>query len=401
MYEVKHANKVGVREPPPYPFCMPPVRLSAKFQHADLRVDNEEFCLKDYTPPTNKRAVPGKTNSRFLHPDKLFHGFFDLSKQQKANMEEARTNGQESWRFEGRDKVVEVFFRISLRDLKSSTKATPTEAALKMAEDFEEIPANKSYLAVDCHGEPLVVLYQDAYKRAWGEDMGAYIVKRTTENIDKLARFVRPSPPKDQRRHSLFFDWIKESAGQPWATGVAARSGLYYFGTWRETGQDTLAVLTGDMKSRPTYASGMIHGLQDWCGNITQTIDACFAGVDIRTRDEYREAYKRIADIGTKRISKTIPNDLFHFRALLVNLLTEPHMDHKDWANGWAWLTPFGQFEQGLMCITLLKRKLNFQPGSVLGIRGDRLEHFTTKWSGTNRYSWVFAFHQTIREKMG
>jgi len=316
-------------------------------------------------------------------------------------MEEARTNGQESWRFEGRDKVVEVFFRISLRDLKSSTKATPTEAALKMAEDFEEIPANKSYLAVDCHGEPLVVLYQDAYKRAWGEDMGAYIVKRTTENIDKLARFVRPSPPKNQRRHSLFFDWIKESAGQPWATGVAGRLGLYYFGTWRETGQDTLAVLTGDMKSRPTYASGMIHGLQDWCGNITQTIDACFAGVDIRTRDEYREAYKRIGDIGTKRISKTIPNDLFHFRALLVNLLTEPHMDHKDWANGWAWLTPFGQFEQGLMCITLLKRQLNFQPGSVLGIRGDRLEHFTTKWSGTNRYSWVFAFHQTIREKMG
>ena len=40
-------------------------------------------------------------------------------------------------------------------------------------------------------------------------------------------------------------------------------------------------------------------------------------------------------------------------------------MDHKDWANGWVWLTPFGQFEQGLMCITLLKRKLNFLPSSV------------------------------------
>jgi len=197
MYEVKHANKVGVREPPTYPFCMPPVRLSAKFQHADLRVDNEEFCLKDYTPPTKKRAVPGKTNSRFLHLYKLFYGFFDLSKQQKANMQEVRTNGQESWRFEGRDKVVEDFYRISLRDRKSSTKATPTEAALKMAEDFEKIPANKSYLAVDCNGEPLVVLYQDAYKQALGEDMGAYIVKWTTENIDKLARFVRPSPPKE------------------------------------------------------------------------------------------------------------------------------------------------------------------------------------------------------------
>jgi hypothetical protein len=401
MHEMRPSDKPDVSKPPPYPFGMPPIRLSAQFMHPELRIDKEQFYLKDYAPPMNKPAAPGPTNSRFLHPDNLFHGFFDLSNREKANMEEARRKGQDSWRFDGKDKVVEVFFKISLADLKSGTKATPMKDALQMAEEFEEIPADKSYLALDCHGVPLVVLYADAYKRAWGTDMGAYIVKTTTENIDRLARFVQPSRPKDQRRHKSYFDWIKESADQPWATGVGARSGLYYFGIWRETGHDTLGVLTSDMECRKSYAQAMIRALQLWCANITQTIDACFAGIDIQTRDAYREAYNRMADIGTKEASQTMPNDLFHFRALLINLLTEPHMDHKDWASGWAWLTPFGQFEQGLMCITLLKRRLNFQPGSVFGIRGDRLEHFTTKWYGTNRYSWVFAFHQTVKEKMG
>jgi len=401
MHELKSCNKPDMSKPPPYPFCMPQIRLSAQFTRPDLRIDKEQFCLKDYAPPINKPVASGKTKSTFLHPDKLFSGFFDLSNKEKANLEEARKNGQNSWRFDGRDKVVEVFFKISLADLKSGTTATPMEAALQMAEEFEEIPANKSYLALDCHGVPLVVLYADAYKRAWGSDMGAYIVKTTTENIDRLARFVQPSKPKDRRRHSNYFNWIRESSPQPWATGVGARSGLYYFGIWRETGQNTLAVLTSDMEHRKSYAQAMIRALQLWCANITQTIDACFAGVDIRTRDEYRDAYNRIADIGTKEASQTMPNDIFPFRALLINLLTEPHMDHKDWANGWAWLTPFGQFEQGLMCISLLKRKLNFQPGSVFGIQGDRLEHFTTKWNGTNRYCWVFSFHQTVREKMG
>ena len=377
---------------------MPSIRLPGQFSHPDLRINTEQFILQDYLPPTTKG--PDK-KPRFFFKDKLYHGFFDLSNESKKKMEVARVANQECWRFEGIDKVVEVFFRVDFNTLKSGTSGTPMEKALSMADQFEEIPAGKNYIALDCRGVPLVALYVDAYEKVWGPDMGNYIVKTTTENIDKLARFVQPSPPKDPRRHGNYNNWIAECHDQPWATGPAARSGVYYFGMWREMGHNTLAVLTKDMEGRGANASAMVRALQLWCGNITQTIDVCFAGIDPATRDKYRTAYKSIQQEATKNSSQTVMDDLFPFRALLVNVLTEPHKDQKDWRNGWAWLTPFGKFERGLFCITLLRRKFNFQPGMVLGIRGEKLEHFTTKWNGTNRYSWVFAFHQSVQEELG
>jgi hypothetical protein len=97
-------------------------------------------------------------------------------------------------------------------------------------------------------------------------------------------------------------------------------------------------------------------------------------------RDEYRKKFSEIRTEGNKQSFSTRPDEIFHFQALLINLLTEPHQDHKDWRGGWTWLTPFGNYQQGLFCLTLLKRKFPFQPGSVVGIRGDKMEHFTTKW---------------------
>jgi hypothetical protein len=399
IQQVKMADHLSIEnreKPPPYPFSMPNIRLTGQFSHPELRINSEQFVLQDFIPSKTKGAT-----ERFPHKDQLYKGFFDLSNSAKEKMEAARANGQDSWRFDGHDKVVEVFFRVDFSTLKTGTSATSMEEALSMSDQFEEILQGKSYLALDCHGVPLVVLYVDPYQKAWGTNMGNYIVKTTTENIDKLARFVQPPPPKDARRHGMYNNWIAESQGQPWANGPGARSGVYYFGMWREMGHNTLAVLTKDMEGRGAYANAMVRALQLWCGNITQTIETCFAGIDAATRDAYRAAYKGIQHEATKQASQTMVDDLFPFRALLVNVLTEPHMDQKDWKNGWAWLTPFGKFDGGLLCVTLLKRKFNFQPGMVVGIRGEKLEHFTTKWNGTNRYSWVFSFHQTVREERG
>jgi len=388
------------QKPPPYPFPLPDIRLSAKLLHPDLQVDPTQFNLHDFTP-RNMKGIGRERRPRGFHQDRLYDGFFDIGKKQTEKMEAARASGAETWRYEGILKVVEHFFRVDYTSLASGTNGTVLEEALQLASGFEEISTGKSYLALDANGVPLVALFASAYEKAWGPVMGRQIVKTTTENIDCVIRFVQPSLPKDRRRHGKFYDWIRESEGQPWATGPAARSGIFYFGMWKEMGHnDNHAVLTKDMHSRGAYAIRMIHELQAWCANITQTIDTCFAAVDKKTRDEYRAAYQEIPT-GIQKASQTMDKDLFPFRALLINLLTEPHMDQKDWQGGWAWLSPFGEFEGALMCVTLLRRKFNFQPGSVLGIRGDRLEHFTTKWHGTNRYSWVFSFHETVRERGG
>jgi hypothetical protein len=47
------------------------------------------------------------------------------------------------------------------------------------------------------------------------------------------------------------------------------------------------AGLTKDLDGTGMYNGSLIRNLQVWYGNIAQTIDACFAGVDRKLRDEY------------------------------------------------------------------------------------------------------------------
>ncbi|KAA8893179.1 hypothetical protein FN846DRAFT_896211 [Sphaerosporella brunnea] len=319
---------------------------------------------------------------------------------QKEQRDLARQAGKASWRFIGKEKIVEVFFNINLEEVKGSVTGTPMAQALKDAEEYEELPEGQSYLALDTHLVPIVALYANAFDRVWGQVYAQYIIKTTAENIDKVARFVQPVQQIDLRRHSGHKEWIAEAVNQQfsWASGPDARTGIYYLGVSKEQGHEhTQAVLTKDLAGRTSYSSQMIRDLQVWCGNITQTIDACFAGVDRKLRDQYRQTFAHLSQAGDRRAAETFEEELFAYRALLINVLTEPHIDHKDWTGGWAWLTPFGSFQGGLICIPLLRRKLQFQPGSVFGIKGDRVEHYTTKWRGSNRYSWVFTFHENVR----
>jgi hypothetical protein len=85
-----------------------------------------------------------------------------------------------------------------------------------------------------------------------------------------------------------------------------------------------------------------------------------------------RQKFATLKNVGDRLAAQTFDEELFAYQALLINVLTEPHVDHKDWTKGWAWLTPFGDYTGGLLCIPRLKRKIQFQPGSILGIRGHR-----------------------------
>ncbi|KAA8913705.1 hypothetical protein FN846DRAFT_886351 [Sphaerosporella brunnea] len=119
-----------------------------------------------------------------------------------------------------------------LEEEKGSVQGTPMNEALQAAEGFEELLPDKSYLAVDKNLVPIVAFYHDAYERAWGKEYGRYIVKMTTKNIDKVARFVKPQQQMDMRRHKGYQAWIEEEENQQfsWASGPDARSGIYYFG---------------------------------------------------------------------------------------------------------------------------------------------------------------------------
>jgi hypothetical protein len=365
----------------PYPYPWPDIHLSARRDDPAGELNTTTFQLR------------GR--------EKIFHGFFDISKEQAELRERARQAGQSSWRFTGKEKIVEVFFNIDLDKEKGSVHGTPMAQALQDAEGYEELPFDKSYLAVDKNLVPIVAFYHNAYEQAWGKDYGRYIVKMSTENIDKFARFVKPSQKMDTRRHTGYQAWIEEEENQQfsWANGPDARSTIYYFGLKGEQGHPhQKSILSKDLQPISSYRGSMARNLQVWCGNITQTLDACFAGVDRTLRDAYRQTFASNKNVGDRKAAETFDEELFAYQALLINVLTELHVDQEDWKKGWAWLTPFGDYIGGLFCIPLLQRKIPFQPGSVLGLRGERVEHFTTKWRGSNRYSWVFTFPEQLRK---
>ena len=72
-----------------------------------------------------------------------------------------------------------------------------------------------------------------------------------------------------------------------------------------------------------------------------------FPAVDRRTRDAYRAAFDFLSPGATVYSTKYASEELFPLRAILINSLTEEHIDSGDWGGGWAWIGVFGKFTGG------------------------------------------------------
>jgi hypothetical protein len=47
-------------------------------------------------------------------------------------------------------------------------------------------------------------------------------------------------------------------------------------------------------------------------------------------------------------------DELIPLRTILINSLTEEHIDSGDWAGGWAWIGVLGEFSGGDLCLSQL-----------------------------------------------
>ena len=114
--------------------------------------------------------------------------------------------------------------------------------------------------------------------------------------------------------------------------------------------------------------------------------------IDETQRDQMEEAVANLPDT-LNQLWCHSEDECFSLRACLINLLTEPHIDDGDL--DWAMLAALGGFEEGEFCIADIRRRFNYRRGSVSGIRGRLLIHFTRKWSGS-RISLVSTMHQAV-----
>ncbi|KAH0558486.1 hypothetical protein GP486_004856 [Trichoglossum hirsutum] len=181
-------------------------------------------------------------------------------------------------------------------------------------------------------------------------------------------------------------------------------------------GRNILAVFPNGLKvaygheEAERYITNTTHNLQEYAQSQPPTvIEDCrhihhewqlisFQIVDKRIRDAYRMAFDLLSPGVMIYSTKNTGEELFPLRAILINSLTEKHVDSGDWKGGWAWLGIFGKFTGDDLCLSQLGIRVPMSVGSVVGIRGGLLKHFVAPWEGY-RYSVVHFFKESLHQQ--
>jgi hypothetical protein len=138
--------------------------------------------------------------------------------------------------------------------------------------------------------------------------------------------------------------------------------GVFHWGTWPELGKKNGPILPkdaikGGTRSNPqdgAYAMRYRMETMKSLGPLTKAIDLLFQIVDKRTRDVYHAAFDLLSPGATVYSTKYASEELFPLRAILINSLTEEHIDPGNWKGGWAWIGVFGKFTGGNFCLSQL-----------------------------------------------
>jgi hypothetical protein len=257
------------------------------------------------------------------------------------------------------------------------------------------IPAGHTYVAVDTTGARLLACFPFGIEDSLGE-AGVHDVNTITRNIQLSLEYCPPNHSSNSR----FFGASQWAADNP----HISRFGTIEWALRKEQGHPH----AGPALARDIAVGGsvrkipLVRLLLTSLANITRSIRLLFGAVNKDHRNSYAEAFSRIPVhyqqfFSTNAAPDVDNEDIFSYRTLLANLWTRPHRDTSDWKEGWAWIVPFGDFSGGDFCVTELRRRIPFPAGAVLGLRGDALEHWTTRWTGNCRYSLVHTFHEYVR----
>ncbi|KAI9773295.1 MAG: hypothetical protein M1839_002155 [Geoglossum umbratile] len=267
---------------------------------------------------------------------------------------------------------------------------------------YEPIPPDTIFIAQDKHGRNILAVFPNGLEVAYGHEEAERYKANTTYNLQEYAR-SQPPPAVEDCCHIHHAWWaVKNPHLQP----PDGRCGVLHWGTWPELGKKK-----GPVWSRDTIKGGTRSNPQDGAyafryrmetmkslGPLTKVIDLLFQIVDKRTRDAYRAAFDLLSPGATIHSTKNANEELFPLRAILINSLTEEHVDSGDWKGGWAWLGIFGKFTGGDFCLSQLGVRVPMPAGSVVGIRGSLLKHFVAPWEG-HRYSVVHLFKESLRQR--
>jgi hypothetical protein len=130
-------------------------------------------------------------------------------------------------------------------------------------------------------------------------------------------------------------------------------------------------------------------------GPLTKAIDLLCQIIDKCTRDAYCTVFDFLSPDAMVYSTKNANEELFPLRAILINSLTEEHIDSGDWEGGWAWIGVFGKFTGSHFRLSQLGIRIPMLAGSLVGIPRSLLKYFVAPWDGY-RYSVVHFFKESI-----
>ncbi|KAG6354102.1 hypothetical protein INS49_005073 [Diaporthe citri] len=116
---------------------------------------------------------------------------------------------------------------------------------------------------------------------------------------------------------------------------------------------------------------------------------------DHKLYEAYLEIRQHLPEELKMTLATTCENP-YGYMAQLVDTLTEGHTDVKDWMQGMAALTCFGNFSGGDLVLKQLGVRIAFPSGSNCHLRGQGLHHFISRYKGI-RHSLVLTNKESVR----
>lgn len=293
--------------------------------------------------------------------------------------------------------IIEVFFNIDIENHNSRSQLADLQElssdqcdALGASYEQIDIGTGEQYVALDCNYRRLFVVFANPFSAIYGKEVGERIVTQATENITKYCEIEPPRLPTSIR-HTNTEDWLLRNPRH--YAFPDSRCGVFHWGIWTQQGHDALGpVLTKDTNGVGSNTRGHLQGLLASFQNISHLKRLLLGAIDGPQREEMQSAIFRLDD-HFRNLWTNYNQECFSLRACLVNVVTEPHLDQGDL--GWTMSTPLGNFEGAGFCVSDLKRCFHFPVGSVAGILGGKLIHFTRLWTGS-RLCLVSTMHRSL-----
>lgn len=204
---------------------------------------------------------------------------------------------------------------------------------------LETMPEATSIWLVDRNEKTFGFHHGSGIREAYGSE----VLQRIKDDI-RVYFSVEPPRLPDAHRHP-FHDELLEK--RPQSVKGCGFSGCAHIGHWHMTGYEEAevsrdAITTKDSRPSTAHAEKLLRQLlRNSCGHVTRAIDLWFGVVDPEMRDRYKRVFRESSEYCGLL---TTEEELACLRAFLLDVKAESHVDSKDWKQGYAWMTPFGNY---------------------------------------------------------